>query len=156
MKTIKKSIFGILFSICFLSCDDFLDLSPISEETSDVAYETLSQIEAALTGTYESFQSEYYVWDNVIFQDNKSAMLMEKNGRTSCTGNSRHINVQYFFIKDLIDKKEVKGKYLPTNLMIADYFTKPLNGSRFRILREFIMGWRPMSDLKHIKMNDGV
>ena len=54
------------------------------------------------------------------------AMLMEKNGRNSCTGNSRHINIRYFFIKDRIDKKEVKVEYCPTEHMVADYFCKPL------------------------------
>ena len=93
--------------------------------------------------------------ENTVYQDNKSAILMEKNGRLSCTGRSRHINVRYFFIKDRIDKGEVKVEYLPTDLMVADYFTKPLNGAKFKMFREFIMGWRPMSDLKHIKMNDG-
>jgi hypothetical protein len=35
----------------------------------------------------------YGIVNNVIFQDNKSAILLEKNGQNSCTGNSRHINV---------------------------------------------------------------
>ncbi|MDW7693058.1 RagB/SusD family nutrient uptake outer membrane protein [Flammeovirgaceae bacterium SG7u.111] len=51
------------------SCDNFLDLQPISEETTESAYNKASQIESALTGTYESFQSEYYVWDHVTFSD---------------------------------------------------------------------------------------
>jgi starch-binding outer membrane protein, SusD/RagB family len=71
-----KQLFYILLfsglSISLLGCKDFLDLSPISEETSDVAYNNASQIEAALTGAYESFQAEYYVWDNVLFQDVRS------------------------------------------------------------------------------------
>ncbi|GAB5524860.1 MAG: RagB/SusD family nutrient uptake outer membrane protein [Roseivirga sp.] len=69
MKRLKKA--ALLLSALFLlyGCEDFLDLSPISEETSDVAYNSASQIEAALTGVYESFQAEYYVWDNVLFQD---------------------------------------------------------------------------------------
>lgn len=54
------------------SCDDFLDLEPISEETTASAYNKLGQIEAALTGTYESFQSDAYVWNNVHFQDVRS------------------------------------------------------------------------------------
>ncbi len=62
----------LLFAFSAASCNDFLDLSPISEETEDVAYEKASQIEAALTGVYESFQAEYYVWDNVLFQDVRS------------------------------------------------------------------------------------
>lgn len=71
----KKYIILLIFvtSTLFISCDDFLDLAPISEETSGNAYETRNQIEAALVGAYESFQSsEYYVWDNLLFQDVRS------------------------------------------------------------------------------------
>ena len=48
----------------------------------------------------------YKFKDKVLFQDNMSAMRMEKNGRNSCTGNSRHISIRYFFVKDRLDKKE--------------------------------------------------
>jgi hypothetical protein len=68
-----KSFFVLLLLTITFSCDDYLDLQPISEETSANAYETASQIEAALVGAYESFQSsEYYVWDNLLFQDVRS------------------------------------------------------------------------------------
>ena len=68
------NIFVALFiSVAFFSCDDYLELEPISLETSNSAYESASQIEAALVGVYESFQSsEYYVWDNLLFQDVRS------------------------------------------------------------------------------------
>lgn len=72
MKTNK--LVTIILSLFVLgSCEDYLDLTPISEETSANAYSTTSQIEAALVGAYESFQSsEYYVWDNILFQDVRS------------------------------------------------------------------------------------
>ena len=89
----------------------------------------------------------YGIVNNTVYQDNKSAILMEQNGRNSCTGNSRHINVRYFFVKDRIDKKELKVEYCPTHLMLADYFSKPLRGKLFREQREYLMGWRPLSDL---------
>ena len=96
----------------------------------------------------------YGIKENVIYQDNKSAILMEKNGRNLCTGNLRHINVRYFFIKDRIEKGEVKVEYLPTDLMLADFYTKPLNGAKFEYFRKFIMGWRPMSEL-HYELDVG-
>jgi len=72
MKTKIILIFTFILTL-LVSCDDYLDLKPISEETSGNAYETASQIESALVGAYESFQSsEYYVWDNVLFQDVRS------------------------------------------------------------------------------------
>ncbi|GGZ87879.1 RagB/SusD family nutrient uptake outer membrane protein [Algibacter mikhailovii] len=69
----NKTIILLLSIFMLVSCEDSLDLTPISEETSANAYNTTSQIEAALTGAYESFQSsEYYVWDNILFQDVRS------------------------------------------------------------------------------------
>ncbi|MBS2098375.1 RagB/SusD family nutrient uptake outer membrane protein [Carboxylicivirga linearis] len=69
---LKTYILSGLIATAVWSCDDFLDLKPISEETTASAYTKLSQIEAALTGTYESFQSDAYVWNNVQFQDVRS------------------------------------------------------------------------------------
>ena len=83
----------------------------------------------------------------------------EINGRNSCTGNSRHINIRYFWVKDRVDNKEVRIEYIPTHLMLADYFTKPLQGEQFRILRAYIMGRRPISELliqKDIKKTDRI
>jgi hypothetical protein len=69
----KHVLILFISATLLVSCEDFLDLDPISEETSGNAYETGSQIEAALVGAYESFQSsEYYVWDFVLFQDVRS------------------------------------------------------------------------------------
>ena len=38
----------------------------------------------------------YHIVNNVIYQDNKSRICMERNGRNSCTGNLRHIDIRYF------------------------------------------------------------
>ena len=68
-----------------------------------------------------------------------SAMKMEKNGRNSCTGNSRHISIRYCFVKDRLDKKEFTLEYCPTGNMIANYFTKPLQGALFNKFCAVIM-----------------
>ena len=54
---------------------------------------------------------------------------------------------QIFFVKDRIDKKEMRVEYCPTENMLADYFTKPLQGSRFKEYRNYIMGYKPISGL---------
>lgn len=86
----------------------------------------------------------YKLKRNIVFQDNKSAMLMEINGRNSCTGNSQHIDVRYFFVTDRIDKGQFSVEHCPTLLMIADYFTKPLQGQLFHKFRNIIMGYVPV------------
>ena len=83
----------------------------------------------------------YEVKDNIIFQDNQSAIRLETNGRNSCTGNSRHIDIRYFFVKDWVDKGEFRIEYCNSDNMIADFFTKLLQGHLFRKFRDFIMGY---------------
>ena len=38
----------------------------------------------------------YNINDNIIFQDNKSTMLLERNGKASSSRHTKHINVKYF------------------------------------------------------------
>jgi len=66
---------------------------------------------------------------------------MERNGRNLCTGNSRHVNIRFFFVKDLVEMKEIEIIYCPTEVMLADYFTKPFQGKLLHELRAVIMGW---------------
>jgi hypothetical protein len=82
----------------------------------------------------------YKILDNILYQDNKSSILLETNGRGSSGKRTRHINVRYFFIADRVKSKEIRIEYCPTGIMIADYFTKPLQGALFRKLRAMIMG----------------
>ena len=89
----------------------------------------------------------YDIEKNVVYQDNQSAMKMEINGRNSCTGNSRHIDIRYFFTKDRVDKGEFKIEYCPTYNMVADYFSKPLQGRVFKFMRDIIMGYKNTNDL---------
>ena len=44
----------------------------------------------------------FKVDDNVLYQDNQSAMKMENNGRSSSGKRTRHINIRYFFITDRV------------------------------------------------------
>jgi hypothetical protein len=81
----------------------------------------------------------YPLEDNVVYQDNQSAMLLEKNGRGSSSKRTRHINIRYFFVTDRIKEGEMRVEYCPTGDMVADYFTKPLQGSLFRKMRDTIM-----------------
>ena len=93
---------------------------------------------------FMNFLSEqgYKVKHNILYQDNQSAMRMEKNGRNSCTGNSRHIDIRFFFVKDRIDKGEMKLEYCPTYEMLADFFTKSLQGKAFKMYNDVLMGYK--------------
>jgi hypothetical protein len=81
----------------------------------------------------------YGMVENKVFQDNQSAMLLERNGRRSSSRRMRHINIRYFFVTDRIQSKELTVEYCPTEEMLADMFTKPLQGSSFRRFRTAVM-----------------
>jgi hypothetical protein len=88
----------------------------------------------------------YGVKDNVLFQDNKSSIILEKNGKASRSKRTKHINIRYFFITDRVKKDEVSVVWCPTGGMIRDFATKPLQGALFRKFRDQIMGVTPTRD----------
>jgi hypothetical protein len=88
----------------------------------------------------------YSVKDNILFQDNKSSILLEKNGKASSSKHMKHINIRYFLITDRVSKEEVSVVWCPTGDMIGDYATKPLQGALFRKLRDQTMGVTPAQD----------
>ena len=98
----------------------------------------------------------YHVSDNIIFQDNKSTMLLERNGKASSSRRTKHINVRYFFITDRIAKGEVRVEWCPTKEMIADFMTKPLQGSVFRNFRDLIMGSLSTKEAANVVTRDSV
>jgi hypothetical protein len=56
---------------------------------------------------------------------------------------ARELNIsmlENFSVKDRIDKGEIKIQHCPTDDMIADFFTKPLQGHKFQEIRDMIMG----------------
>ena len=82
----------------------------------------------------------YDIERNVLYQDNKSAIILEKNGRTSTSKRTRALNIRYFFMTEQVAKGNVEIEYCSTDDMIGDFMTKPLPGTQFRRFRDLIMG----------------
>ncbi len=82
----------------------------------------------------------YQVKKNILFQDNKSAILLEVNGRKSTGKRSRALNVRYFFLTDQVERGNLSIEYCPTSEMVGDFYTKPLQGAKFREFQHQIMG----------------
>ena len=77
--------------------------------------------------------------ENTIYRDNTSSMKMEINGKSSTGKRTRHLDIKYFYITDLIERKEINVEYCPTESMVADYMTKPMTGAKFNKFRRIIM-----------------
>jgi hypothetical protein len=99
-----------------------------------------------LWSRYFLLEQGYNVEENILFQDNRSAMLLEKNGKASSRKRTKHINIRYYFVTDRIAKGELKVQWCPTTEMVADYMAKPLQGKLFRRFRDLIMGLDPPAD----------
>jgi hypothetical protein len=82
----------------------------------------------------------YGVEASILKQDYLSTILLEKNGRASSSKRIKHINVRYFFIRDRINSGEITVEHCPVTEMLADHFTKPLQGAMFRKFRAEIQG----------------
>ena len=68
-----------------------------------------------------------------------STILLAENGRSSSSKRTRHINVRYYFVTDQVKKGYVKIAYCPTENMLGDFFTKPLQGSVFKNMCKIIL-----------------
>jgi hypothetical protein len=111
---------------------------------------TKSSTEAELVGiddvlpqalwTKYFMEAQGYGVTTILNQDNQSTIKLSENGKASSGKGTRHINIRYFFITDRIARKEVAIQYCPTKQMVADYFTKPLQGELFYKFRDQIMG----------------
>jgi len=80
---------------------------------------------------------------NYISRQSKRDVI-GKNGKGSSGKRTRHINIRYFFVQDRIAAGEVSVQYCPTSEMVADYFTKPLQGALFKKFRDIIMNIDPV------------
>ncbi len=77
-----------------------------------------------------------------LAKDNESEMRMLTNGKASCTSNDR------------IKNGNIKVKYCPTDKMITDFMSKPLQGSLFKRFRNVIMGWEHTSTLFNVSSSN--
>ena len=71
-----------------------------------------------------------------VFCNNISAINLSKNPVQH--SKSKHIEIHYHFIQDLVEEKVVCLEFIHTDNQKADIFTKPLDGPQFESLRKTI------------------
>jgi hypothetical protein len=129
-----------------IGCLMTLGKGAVVSSSNKMKYNTKSSTETELIPLHDKlpwtrYFVEYQGYDIdecTIFQDNMSALLLEKNGQVSSSKQSKHIKAKYFFIKDYYDAGEVDLKYCSADTMLADVLTKPLQGLKFRDMRAFL------------------
>ena len=68
----------------------------------------------------------YEIERKKLYQNNKSAILLEENGKKSSGKRSQALNIRHFFLTNQVEKGSVIIEYFLTDNMIGDFPTKPL------------------------------
>ena len=66
--------------------------------------------------------------------DNQGAIVLTKDNKFHSW--TKHIDLQYHFIREAVEENKIKMDYIPTNDKIADVFTKALARPKFMGLVE--------------------
>jgi hypothetical protein len=74
----------------------------------------------------------------ILLQDNMSAILLLKNGKSSAN-RTKHISIRYFWLQDRVANGDIKIDYKSTEEMVADGLTKPLQGEQFKRFKNAIL-----------------
>ena len=115
-------------------------ISWCSKRQSTVALSTTEAEYMALTQATKEYIWLKTLWhelgrqseNQVIFVDNNSAIDLANNPEYH--SRTKHIDVEYHFIREKVENKEVNIVYCPTDDMIADLLTKPLSKVRHQKL----------------------
>jgi hypothetical protein len=70
----------------------------------------------------------------IIHCDNQSCVKLSENHVFH--DKSKHIEIKYHYIKDIVQRKKLHVQYLPTHEQIANIFTKPLARTKFQYFHE--------------------
>ena len=77
---------------------------------------------------------EHEMYPTIIHCDNQSCVKLSEN--PVFHDKSKHIEIKYHYIIDMVQRKAIHVQYLPTHEKIADIFTKLLAKTKFKYFRE--------------------
>ena len=109
--------------ICNASTKQKLNTRSSAESESVGGDDTMSKL--SWTNCFLEAQG-WFSQDTSMGQDNKSCVLLEKNGKARSSERTKHISVRHHFVANRIQSEELKVFHCPTDEMVADFFTKPL------------------------------
>ena len=109
---------------------------------------TLSTTEAEYVAACETTKEAVwlrYLLDQIgVLPDGPSAILCDNQSAIRLVHNpehhqrTKHIAIRYHFIREKQEAGDINVRYINTKDQLADIFTKPLESSRFRSIRERI------------------
>jgi hypothetical protein len=73
-----------------------------------------------------------------IAEDNSACIAQAESGLRHVR-KAKHYEVRLRFLQQLVVDRDVEFVYCPTDLMLADFFTKPLDSEKFKRFRDYMM-----------------
>ncbi|KAJ0853298.1 putative RNA-directed DNA polymerase [Helianthus annuus] len=81
-----------------------------------------------------------------ILCDNQSAIFLTQN--PVAHKRAKHIDLDYHFLRELVNAGKLATKFVPTKLQVADIFTKSLPSSQFNVFRRMLCIGPPLFSLQ--------
>jgi hypothetical protein len=137
-ETTRKSRTGILA---------LLGNAPVIWMSKKQPLVTLSTVESEYVAASAAAQEMIWmvnILKEIGFNDLDATLLMDNQGAIAIAndpvhhGRTKHIDVRFHYIRDLVKEKIVKLEYCPTEAQLADIFTKGLNAVTFNRLLDTI------------------
>ena len=75
----------------------------------------------------------------MLYQDNKSEILLEVNGKSSSGKIIRALDICYFLMTDKVEKRNVQIKYFPIDEMWGYFVTNPTQREKFRNFKNYLL-----------------
>jgi len=132
----RKSTSGYLFlqggaAITWRSCKQ----SCVSLSTAEAEYVALAEAGQEATWLQKLYGDllNKDISNTTIFEDNQSAICIAKSQLSR--KRTKHIDIKYHFIRDLVETGCINLKYCPSENMLADMLTKALPVLKFEKLR---------------------
>jgi hypothetical protein len=126
----RKSVTGVFV------CEHVQSITWVSKLQSLVTTSTTAaELVAAATGVKEGLwvlkliremRGEPALCDMTLYCDNDAAISLMKNPTAGVQGRSKHIDVQFRFVRDRYQKKYIQAEFAPSPEQLADIFTKQL------------------------------
>jgi hypothetical protein len=129
----------------------FLNHGPISYKSKLQNIVTLSSAEAEFVALSDVTCEVKYLRElsrglgypqreaTLVFEDNRAAILVAQN-ECSASGRMRHVDVKFRFVVEAVKNKEIRVRYIPTDLNFADCFTKSLTPKKHAEAVKAILG----------------
>ena len=82
----------------------------------------------------------YTIENNILYQDNKSNIMLSNNERMTAGKNIKHIKNRFFLINDKVAQRDLEILHIGTKSMWPDVNTNPVQVAIFRMFQSEMMG----------------